>query len=321
MGPVRRVTWIARVIQYLKKSTNPDIANFLQQADWPEMIDWATFQLAWAALGEIFDNRGWTRTPIEEARAVEPGKDLRSDLILCDGMDAVHILAASTSRYRPRGLATASSVTALQLLSMLRIAYDLSELERDEIFLRMRTWERANIRYPLLRSWRSLDPLGEVLDQRYWEPDLASTVRLLKEKEPIALFKTDLDQFKPVNDALGHTKGDEAIKLYCRIVREILGTVGEVYRRGGDEVVVIAPGLAETRARELAERLRLEIERRFCEWAREHASPAVPTASIGLVVAVGPAPISCLTRLLDEAEKQAKQQGKNRVFFLPGKSQ
>jgi diguanylate cyclase (GGDEF)-like protein len=155
-----------------------------------------------------------------------------------------------------------------------------------------------------------------VLDQRYWEADLAFTIKLLKDTEPLALFKIDLDHFKPVNDALGHATGDEAIKLYCSIVREVLASVGEVYRRGGDEVIVIAPGLPEARARELAEKLRLEIEKQFRDWARNYGGLVAPTGSIGLVVTVGPAPIPNLIRLIDEAETQAKQQGKNRVFFL-----
>jgi diguanylate cyclase (GGDEF)-like protein len=140
--------------------------------------------------------------------------------------------------------------------------------------------------------------------------------RLLKPDEPFVMFKMDLDQFKSVNEALGHGGGDAAIRFYCLIVKEILGLVGEVYRRGGDEVVVIAPGLTEERAKDLAERVRAQIESRFRVWASERGLTSGPTASIGVVLARGTTPTSEVTRLADEAQKQAKQQGKNRVFVL-----
>jgi len=113
---------------------------------------------------------------------------------------------------------------------------------------------------------------------------------------------------------LGHSGGDDAIRLYCNVVRGVLGIVGEVYRRGGDEVVVLAPGLCDVRARELAERTREEVEARFRAWGAEHGLHPVPTASIGLVRCTTES--SEIIRLADDAQRQAKQQGKNRVVCL-----
>jgi len=49
-------------------------------------------------------------------------------------------------------------------------------------------------------------------------------------------------------------------------VRDILGSVGEVYRRGGDEIVVLAPELGIQDAHKLAEKVRVEVEQRFQKW-------------------------------------------------------
>jgi diguanylate cyclase (GGDEF)-like protein len=131
------------------------------------------------------------------------------------------------------------------------------------------------------------------------------------------MFKVDLDNFKQVNDELGHAAGDEAIRLYFKTIARVLGNVGEVYRRGGDEVVVLAPGLGGASARELAERTRLEVENVFRDWASERRLRSAPTASIGLAISNAEESRSQITRLADEAELQAKRQGKNRVVVLP----
>jgi diguanylate cyclase (GGDEF)-like protein len=71
-----------------------------------------------------------------------------------------------------------------------------------------------------------LDPLGVLLDQRYWQRDLECILRTLGPQGQLAAFKMDLDNFKNVNEKLGHTAGDDAIRLYCSIVRDTLGRIG-----------------------------------------------------------------------------------------------
>jgi diguanylate cyclase (GGDEF)-like protein len=140
---------------------------------------------------------------------------------------------------------------------------------------------------------------------------------ILDPGEPVAMFKIDLDNFKQVNEDLGHAAGDEAIRLYCKTVINILGTVGEVYRRGGDEVVVLAPGLGETVARELGEVTRLKIEEIFRDWASSRHLTIPPTASIGLAISDSVESRSRIVERADEAQRQAKHQGKNRVVVAP----
>jgi len=234
----------------------------------------------------------------------------------CDGADLVNLLAASTQFYQPRGLRSSRQVDSKTLISMLRAAFRPADIEKDELFWKMKTWERANHRYPLLKRWRDLDPLGVLSDQRYWESDLHAILKTLEPGAMLAVFKMDLDNFKAVNDKYGHTVGDEAIRLYSRTVLDIIGAVGEVYRRGGDEIIVLAPGLSEGGARELAEKTRGAIEARFRSWARTGGLDYRPTASIGLTLAAADRPASEILRLVDDAQRRAKELGKNRVVVM-----
>jgi diguanylate cyclase (GGDEF)-like protein len=317
VGPIaNRVVSIARLLDSVRLKCEEEHVAYVDDQEPSKFIDWKTFELDWGRLSAILEPKGLSQVAIQQVRNLEPGKDLRSDLVEWDGMEAVRILAAATRMYRPRGVAAYNEISHASLMTMLRVAFDFSEIEGDEIYWRMRLWERANAKYPLLRKWRMLDPLGVVLDQRYWEHDLEMMLKMLKSGERLTMFKMDLDDFKGVNEKLGHGGGDAAIRLYCRIVKEILDPFGEIYRRGGDEVVAIAPGLAEEKAKDLAEKVRAHVEVDFAKWASENGLSRAPTVSVGLVVAQQGTPSGDVTRLADEAQLQAKQQGKNRVFFL-----
>ena len=121
--------------------------------------------------------------------------------------------------------------------------------------------------------------------------------------------------FRNVNNTLGHSRGDDAIRLYLTIVKEVLGTKGEIYRRGGDEIVVFAPRLDAERAARLEETLRSEVESQFRAWAKQYGLDQSPTASIGLVLSKGMVPINEVIARMDAAQHEAKRQGKNRLVI------
>jgi diguanylate cyclase (GGDEF)-like protein len=282
----------------------------------PDYIRWDNFEVAWDRVASVLTGNGLPPGSIETARAIPIVTDTMTALRACDGTDAVRVLSAATHYFHPRGISAYRIVDTEELLQLLRVSYDLSEIEGDQMFWQMKRWERANARYPLLRRWRSLDPLGVVWDQRYWEVDLASTLKFLDSGEPLAAFKTDLDNFKAVNDLLGHAGGDEAIRLYCSILKRVFEKTAEVYRRGGDEVIALAPGLDRDHAEQLAEKLRSAVESEFREWGGQRGLPAPPTASIGLVLANATHSVADLVRLLDEAQGEAKRRGKNCVVCV-----
>jgi diguanylate cyclase (GGDEF)-like protein len=325
IGSLRvKVVELAVLFQRLKAHLDTSGVESPEVSTYENSIDWSslTFDIAAARANLSLDG-----VP-SEVFSIDPCSlegNIRQAIKQCDGSDALKLLAITIRNCRPHGIQPRKKPEWDQLLTMLRTSFPLDEIEQDEMFWRMMEWERSNPRYPLLRQWRYLDPLGVVLDQRYWLQDLNATIKLARQDLPLNVLKMDLDNFKTVNEALGHTGGDEAIRLYCTIVKQAVGRKGSVYRRGGDEVVVFVHGLTDQQARVLAEEIRAQVEEQFRSWGRSKGLTQSPTASIGLVSTRGEHSQTQLQELMDKAQQRAKEEGKNRVVSIeevsPSRSQ
>jgi len=71
----------------------------------------------------------------------------------------------------------------------------------------------------------------------------------------------DLDNFKEVNDNVGHSFGDEVLITLSGIIKAELRTEDTVFRLGGDEFAVLLEGMDSREALTAGERLRLSVER------------------------------------------------------------
>ncbi len=241
--------------------------------------------------------------------------EIQKLVIEMEGDISILWLAYLIRKYRPRGIRAASTLSFEEMFLNMICSYDRGEFENQKLFWKMRSWELRNPGYPLLNDWRQRDPLDAVLDQRYWRQDLERALDSDSGFESVTVLEMDLDNFKMVNDALGHTVGDDAIRYYCGLVYRSFSDVGWVYRRGGDEVVVIVPNLNSTLVAKMAEEIRSTIEEEFIRWVPEDYSDPPPTVSVGgLYAPCG----SCLDEVISEfeaAQKQSKMEGKNRVTF------
>jgi diguanylate cyclase (GGDEF)-like protein/PAS domain S-box-containing protein len=133
----------------------------------------------------------------------------------------------------------------------------------------------------------------------------ASTTRL-------GVLFVDLDQFKHINDTLGHPAGDVVLTEVARRFREKVGENQTLARWGGDEFVVVLPGGDENAAAATAKRLMGSLTPPFSiEQNSYHIG-----ASIG--IAMYPQDnrsVDGLLRCADTAMYQAKQEGKKRYAF------
>ena len=132
-----------------------------------------------------------------------------------------------------------------------------------------------------------------------------------RDKTRLALIYLDLDNFKPVNDTLGHAVGDLLLKDVAKRMRHCVRESDTVARIGGDEFVVLLPVVeSEQDALTVAEKLRHALSQRF------KLAGHIMNISASLGVAVHPEhglDQDVLSRNADAAMYLAKQSGRNNV--------
>jgi diguanylate cyclase (GGDEF)-like protein len=128
---------------------------------------------------------------------------------------------------------------------------------------------------------------------------------------PIALIFLDLDHFKLVNDSMGHAVGDQLLVHAGRKIRSCLRPEDVVGRISGDEFIVVAHGLDNTRAHNLAERIRAVLGEGF----NLEAGEMFISASVGITIARGTdyADAATLIQEADTAMYRSKEAGRNTV--------
>jgi diguanylate cyclase (GGDEF)-like protein len=135
-----------------------------------------------------------------------------------------------------------------------------------------------------------------------------------------ALVYMDLDEFKQLNDALGHPAGDAALVHVSRLLVQAVRDIDTVARIGGEEFAVWLPAATLERGRQVAERIRQAIA--WSEWKWQGEQRTI-RASLG--VAACPATSATkegLSAQADAALYQAKRTGRDRVVvFQSGKAQ
>jgi diguanylate cyclase (GGDEF)-like protein len=123
----------------------------------------------------------------------------------------------------------------------------------------------------------------------------------------VCLIEFDLDHFKRVNDLLGHGRGDAVLRDVAYEVRKSLRTFELVYRIGGEEFLVVLPGMELVEGLEVAERIRQVVL---------DLRPGGVEITVSLGVAQGSGSDVEFERLYaraDEALYVAKREGRNRL--------
>jgi diguanylate cyclase (GGDEF)-like protein len=160
------------------------------------------------------------------------------------------------------------------------------------------------------------DPLTKILNRRgvldrYAEITTGTPV-------PLGIIMIDIDRFKQINDSFGHNYGDEVLCSVAALIRRNARSGDTVGRWGGEEFLVLCPGLEAEGTMLVAECIRTRIEHfHFGDCERVTASFGVhwcPAAAPGIE-------LSGLVALADLALYTAKEQGRNRALrFGPSMS-
>ena len=153
------------------------------------------------------------------------------------------------------------------------------------------------------------DPLTELFNRRFYEDELSrEAVRALRLNQPFTLISLDLDKLKHINDTLGHSAGDAAIKAVAKVINKNSRSVDVPSRVGGEEFTIILPGVDSQGGLIAAERIRSSLENEYVEGVGHI------TASIGVATFIEmTTDVDELVEIADKAMYFAKQNGRNQV--------
>ena len=160
------------------------------------------------------------------------------------------------------------------------------------------------------------DPLTGLFNRRRFEEELARQVLQSQRYGGGAALVLDLDNFKYVNDTLGHQAGDEVIRSIAGLLRKQRRQIDVLARLGGDEFAILLPQTGRQQAEEVA--------RRMIEEVRAHTmavgeQPIRVTTSIGVTL-LGQQQLTAEEAMVeaDIAMYQAKEAGRDRhAFYTP----
>ena len=248
------------------------------------------------------------------------------------GVTAVCVSAASQLRTKPTGtvvkqpeslpkrpsflpyVAVLSSYVLLAFVGLRSVGFNplggillgalaLTLLVSVRQYVALRDYGQLATRYQQLAS---IDGTTGVFNRRHFmemaEVAFAHAQRL---GQPVVALMIDVDKFKQINDLHGHIAGDEVLTDLARACRENVRPEDIVGRYGGDEFVIIVPGITSLRAIHLAEKL----THRATKFHGSDREPLAYSSSVGIAECP---PYDDLTALLihaDRAMYAAKQAG------------
>ncbi|MGE0448403.1 MAG: diguanylate cyclase [Vicinamibacterales bacterium] len=160
-----------------------------------------------------------------------------------------------------------------------------------------------------LQHLASTDPLTGLANRRGGEKHIANEIsRARREKRPLSCVLFDIDRFKLVNDTFGHQAGDQLLRDVSALLRRAVRAYDILIRWGGEEFLLVMPGVDLAGSRMLADRLRTAVE------AMDTHGIGPITVSAGTAEFEGDYDLPSTLRTADRRLYKAKAAGRNCVI-------
>ena len=242
-------------------------------------------------LSMMTDNTSEYSVKLEEnARLIEQAKTLEElTPVLKEVVSATRGMAANTMSARDelRGMRERAQATEAEIVKL--------HMELDRV--------SAQARH---------DPLTGALNRKGLDEALNREVSAMRRKDtPLCVALLDIDNFKKINDTLGHTTGDQALAHLAQVARESMRPQDTLARYGGEEFVILLPDTPLESGIEAMRRLQRELTKKYF---LAGAEKLLITFSAG-VAQLGPDEDNATAiKRADQAMYTAKRAGKNRVL-------
>jgi diguanylate cyclase len=156
------------------------------------------------------------------------------------------------------------------------------------------------------------DPLTGALNRKGMDEAMNREVAIVQRKEtPLSVALLDIDNFKKLNDTLGHATGDVALAHLTRVARECMRPQDTLARYGGEEFVILLPDTPLDKGVEAMTRLQRELTKKFFLAGTEKV---LITFSAGVAELGANEKGADAIKRADQAMYLAKRAGKNRVL-------
>jgi diguanylate cyclase len=293
------------------------VKNALERALTPEVLEEAE-----RAIKELMVRQGLLKRSLEEARA-----SLKA--LLHDFIQRLGTMSDETSGYQGKlevyasRLQTSDGVAALneivlELIRDTRAMHDTTTQSREALTEARQHVQAAEVRI------RQMEQELENLTERAREDQLTGTLnrrglddafkreaaRADRQGSPMCVALLDIDNFKKLNDTLGHQAGDDALVHIVQVVKDHLRPADTLARYGGEEFVILLPDSSVNDAVEVMARLQRELTKRFFLHNNEKL---LITFSCGVSQRSASEDLEAAVARADQALYQAKRAGKNRV--------
>ncbi len=295
-----------------------------------------------ASAGAIYVSKD-TRLEYMTSFAVDTGDDLPKTLDVDQGLTAqclsngevVHVspekdgytwFASSTplGKMRPAGIALIPLTTEQKTVGLVVMACPGDEITQTERGLLETVRRQAApylataIMHRKVEDLAAVDDLTRLLNRRFGLRRLGEEFsRSVRHGVPLSVIMLDIDDFKGLNDTFGHDAGDAALIEVASVLEKSVRAGDVVCRYGGDELLIVAPGMGLNDATKSAERLRRQIESSCVEWGGKTLSITISLGVASWPVAHASTPEE-IVACADGAMYYAKEHGRNQVALNDG---